>query len=425
VSQSSTLKKVLYILLDGVGDRPIRDLGGLTPLEAAETPNLDLLARRSVLGRVVTVGQGIAPESDIAVFSMLGYDLGEGYVGRGVVEAIGAGLDFKDGDVALRTNFATVGPDRRIVDRRAGRNLTEEEGRLLAEEITRGVTLSDPRASFVFRHTAGHRGVIILRHSEGLSGRISNTDPAYARIGTMGVARTDESSNVVERCVPLTADSAASRAAELVNEFTEKSFHVLEKSAVNESRRARSFLPANCVLARDAGNAYPKLEELNLKFGLRFGAVVDMPVELGISKLVGLRVYRVPSSGDYSERILKTLQALEENDVVYIHLKGPDEPGHDGLCLLKKEVIERIDSIYLGNLLPRLKEEELVVAVSADHCTPCELKGHSDDPVPLMISGSGLGADGSTRFCERQAAQGSLGMMKGPEVLAKVIDSAK
>ena len=146
--RSRSVLKLIYIVIDGLGDLPIEELGGETPLEFAETPNLDWLAGKGKLGLMYTVGEGIAPESDVAVISILGYDPLKYHVGRGPIEAYGADLEMKDGDLALRCNFATLGPNRRIIDRRVGRTLTTEEASELSEAINREVKLESAPAEF-------------------------------------------------------------------------------------------------------------------------------------------------------------------------------------------------------------------------------------------------------------------------------------
>ena len=171
----------MYVLLDGVGDLPHPDLNGLTPLEAATSPNLDKLACRGIMGNVIPVGIGIAPQSDIAVFNMLGYDFkGEKYVGRGVIEIIGSGIDFVDGDLALRGNFATVNKSGMIIDRRAGRDIEREEAAELCRYLEERAKFSDPHVSMKIVPTVGHRVIVRFRHSKiSLSERLTNTDPAY------------------------------------------------------------------------------------------------------------------------------------------------------------------------------------------------------------------------------------------------------
>jgi 2,3-bisphosphoglycerate-independent phosphoglycerate mutase len=186
-----SLKKIFYVILDGLGDDPLGALGGKTPLEAARTPHLDGLAARGRNGYVTTVGEGIAPESDIAVFAILGYDPHRHHTGRGPIEAVGAGLQVPDGDLAYRVNFATVEPEGDgwvIVDRRVGRDLSSEEAHALADDVQERVRIDG--AAFDFRATVGHRGVLVLRARDGvLSAEVENSDPAYGRQGALGVAK--------------------------------------------------------------------------------------------------------------------------------------------------------------------------------------------------------------------------------------------
>jgi len=160
-------RKILYVILDGVGDRPIPSLGGRTPLEAARTPHLDRLAASGEQGLVTTVGEGIAPESDVAVVAILGYDPMVYHVGRGPLEALGAGLEFSGGDLALRGNFATGGEGALIVDRRVGRNLSSEEARVLAEAVTAQITLETAPARVIAAATIGHRCAVVFHPTEG------------------------------------------------------------------------------------------------------------------------------------------------------------------------------------------------------------------------------------------------------------------
>jgi 2,3-bisphosphoglycerate-independent phosphoglycerate mutase len=418
MSAISLTLKLLYVLLDGVGDRPNERLGGATPLEAASTPSLDSLARRGVSGLVRTVGRGIAPESDVAVFHMLGYDLAGEYPGRGVVEAVGCGLDFRPGDLALRANFATVDDAFNIVDRRAGRDLSDPEGKALAAAITEGLKLSVPEASFRFVHTVAHRAVLHFRLSGGrLSGKISNTDPAYSRVGGMGVASGKGELGRPQPCLPLEESEEAKLSARLVNEFVERSKELLKAHPVNELRRKMGLKPANVILCRDAGSELPSISTLRQRFGRTFAAVADMPVELGIGILTGMDVRVSRGVFDYDDKLRSAKALLATHDVVYLHIKGPDEPGHDGEPEAKKRVIEEIDSRFFAPLTSSGLMEGTTVAVSADHSTPCSLKAHGDDPVPLLICGGAAPSDGTRRFTEAEAARGSLGTLMGVDVL--------
>ena len=201
---STERSTIVYILLDGVGDLPNPKLGDLTPLQAASTPALDSLAQRGRMGEVITVGNDIAPQSDIAVFNMLGYDFkNQAYVGRGVVELLGSGVDFQEGDLALRGNFATIDNRRQILDRRAGRDIQEHESNSICQSLTSGIRLSDPDISLIIRPTVGHRTVVRFRHKKmRLSEDISNTDPAYDKVSGIGVARTSPYNDKVQKSTP-------------------------------------------------------------------------------------------------------------------------------------------------------------------------------------------------------------------------------
>ena len=405
--------KAGYILLDGCGDRPDPKLNYTTPLEAAYTPNLDAIARSSRLGTVVTVGKGISPESDIAVFNMLGYSFAEGYPGRGVIEAVGAGLKFNKGDLALRANFASAS-GRRIVDRRAGRNLTQQEAELLSEELS-GIKLTG--AEFEFRATVSYRAVLVIRARESLSAALSNTDPAYARVGGFGAAKETKPGEEIMRCAPEDDSLPARRAAKLVNEFTDKSLKVLGRSEVNRSRMGEGKLAANCVLLRDAGDHLPKVASFEEKYGMKGTALVELPAEVGIAKLLGMKMVKVKDRTDMKEKAALFRRELKDGHLVYVHIKGPDEFGHDGDVVGKMRCIESLDRDFFSGVAKSAGSAR--IGVSCDHATPCALKMHSDDPVPLSISAGG--EPDRMRFNERNARKGSLGAMMGREVLGRML----
>ncbi|HKZ62263.1 MAG TPA: hypothetical protein VJZ68_07615, partial [Nitrososphaera sp.] len=232
--------RLVYVLLDGIGDLPHPSLNDLTPLEAAYTPNLDALARNGAMGRVISVGNGIAPQSDIAVFNMLGYSFKDGsYVGRGVIESIGCNIDFRDGDLAFRGNFATVDDKLKIVDRRAGRVIDSEEASTVCKTLRDGIRFSDRDASIALEPTIAHRVVIRLRHSRmKLSDRITNTDPAYEKVNGMGIAKDTTGDMFVQKSVAEEDSDSARTAAKLLNEFTAQVVQLLRDHPVNRARVA-------------------------------------------------------------------------------------------------------------------------------------------------------------------------------------------
>lgn len=404
--------KIGYVLLDGCGDRPDPKLNFTTPLESAKTPNLDNIAGQSKLGRVTTVGRGISPESDIAVFNMLGYSFEKGYPGRGVVESVGAGVLFKDGDLALRSNLASV-KGRRIIDRRAGRNVAEAEAKAFERELNE---IKLDGADFEYRSTVSYRGVLVIRAEKKLSAAITNTDPAYARVRGFGAAVKTGKSDAVLESIPESKEPKAKMAAELVNEFMRKSLKVLSGSRTNSRRVSAGKMPANCVLLRDAGDHLPVVPSFEEKYGMKGTALVEMPAEVGIAKLLGMKMVVLKDRNDMKRKAATFRRELRDGVVVYVHIKGPDEFGHDRDVVGKRKSIEVIDRDFFPSALEALTDSKL--GISCDHATPCSLGMHSSDPVPLLIT-TRRNSD-HMRFTEKNAKKGSLGLMAGKAVLARV-----
>ena len=414
--------RIVYVLLDGVGDLPCPQLNGLTPLQAASTPALDALAKRGCMGQVTTVGPNIAPQSDIAVFNMLGYDFKEeAYVGRGVIELIGSGIDFRTGDLALRGNFATIDGSNRIVDRRAGRNISEEEAKSICESLSSRVRFNDPNVSLVIKPTIGHRVVIRFRHNvQALSDQVSNTDPAYDKVSGIGVARLSSFQDTIGESVPEEDTIASKRSAHLINDFSNQAINILKSDSVNKQRYKDKKKLINCVLLRDAGNRIPKLVPIGIKYGMKAAAVVDMPVEIGIANVLSMQILPSGKVDDYKLKAEVVYSNLFNYDLIYAHIKGPDEFGHDGDAQGKKKNIEKIDKLVFSKLLDASIHDDVAIVVSADHSTPCVNKSHSPDPVPLLISSSRVQRDGSLRFTEEYAARGTLGRINGSQVISTV-----
>ena len=416
------------LVLDGLGDRPHADTGGRSPVEAASTPNLDRLMRRGRLGQVVVVGPGVAPESDAGVFALLGYDPVRDSPGRGVLEALGVGLPLAPGDVALRLNFATADGDGVIVDSRVGRSLSTREAEELARTLTQADVLADRSIRAEVRATVGHRGVLWLHPTDGvpLSPHVSNSDPFYEKVGGMGQARRPEVPKLLP-VVPLEPTPEATRTASAIDLFLRRAGELLSGHSVNAQRAMAGKPIGNALLVRNAG-ALPAtpVPTFEARHGRRGAALTEMPVERGIARVLGLEDrYVGPMGADreagYRERAELTADLLREFPFVYVHLKGPDEPGHDGDARGKLAVVETIDRAYFGPLLERLDLDRVRLAVTADHATPAVLRGHSDDPVPLLLVGAGVVPetydDPAATFGEPAAARGALGTLRGADVL--------
>lgn len=408
------MAKVL-VILDGIGDKPCKVLKGKTPLEAAKTPYLDSLTRQGNSGTVFPVGKDIAPESDVAVTALLGYDPYKYYTGRGPLESFGAGISFKQGNLALRTNFSTVNEDMTLLDRRAGRTLTTKEAGELSKTINKEISLDVP---FTFQSTVEHRGILVFEGK--LSGNISNVDPAYEKVGSFGVARGGEK-NKIAPCKALDPTPETKKSAKLINEFVQQSYDILKKHPVNIKRSKNYLLPANIILPRDAGTAlpiFPKKKD--------WGAVVSMPLEKGLAKLAGMNVlpFTVPPltttelyehlyvSLDLTIKTAKKVLSQGKYSHYYIHIKETDIPGHDNRPLDKKKMIELLDKEFFSFL----HEQQYELILTGDHSTPCEEKKHSHDPVPLLWVGKPK-KDTVERFTEKECKKGSLKTLYGKEVL--------
>jgi 2,3-bisphosphoglycerate-independent phosphoglycerate mutase len=426
------MKKILYIVLDGLGDLPLKEFGDKTALEAAFTPHMDKLAQKGKTGLVYPVAKGIAPESDVAVICLLGYDAHKYYTGRGPLESYAEGMEMHDGDLGLRVNFATVADDgKTILDRRVGRNLSSEEAGALAKEINSKVILSS--GTFDFKNTIGHRGALVIRGQRGrLCGWITNTDPAYGREGVFGIA-LERFPNLILESRPVEgyeSEPKAIEAAKLLNEFTRKAHKALQETSVNKKRISEGKMPGNAIISRDAGDCLPKFPPMKQARNLRLGSFVQMPVEKGIALLTGIEVVdMVQSTGkpeiDYPLWAETAAKKIRDFDGLYIHIKGPDEPAHDGNCQKKKESIEAIDKFFFAKLLPKINLNDYLIAVTADHSTPCKLKAHSADPVPLLVAGGNVKPDGTMSFSEKTAKLGSLGEINGQQVLSLLVEHAQ
>jgi 2,3-bisphosphoglycerate-independent phosphoglycerate mutase len=414
--------RVVIVALCGGADRPLPELDGMTAFEHARTPHLDAVAARGAQASITVIAPDIPPESDSGAMALLGYDPLRYYTGRGVLEGLGIGfLDGKKQGVAFRINFASFDVQRGQLDRRTSRDLTDDELATLVDELRRLVVL--PRHPDVEVQITGfghHRGIVSFTSDRlALSGNVSNTDPGFEKRGAFGVPRRDFAT-VPEPCRPLDAGEAAQRTASLVEDFVAASRRVLGASEVNRRRRRGGRLPANVLLFRDGSDQVPAVPEFTALFGRTLAIYGQVPAERGLCALIaGTWHESRPGPGqsepDYYRALAATLGA-ETAEVVFVHVKGPDEPGHDGLPLDKVRAIEAIDAWLIGDLVKGLGPDDRLV-VTCDHATPCAVKIHAPDPVPLLLAGAAVDADGGTRFTERQAARGTLPLACAAELM--------
>ncbi|MEM2281248.1 MAG: 2,3-bisphosphoglycerate-independent phosphoglycerate mutase [Candidatus Bathyarchaeia archaeon] len=397
--------KALLIIGDGMADRPLKELGWRTPLEAANKPSMNHLASVGVCGMIDPIAPGIPPGSDTATLALLGYDALKVYTGRGALEALGWGIEVAEGDVCLRCNFATVDEKMMVLDRRAGRIASVDASRL-AENLKR-VELSKPKVEFIFESTIEHRAVLVLRDSK-LSPAVSDSDPAV------------EGKEVL-KVKPLDSSAEAEFTAEVLNELAQKFHEILKTHPVNKERAARGLPPANFVLFRGAGTI-PRIKPLNELYGVRASCIAATALIRGVCRAAGMQLLHVEGATgtvktDYMAKAKAAVKALENNDFVFLHVKAPDAASHDGNIKQKVEVIERIDEM-LSYILNKVELSETYVALTADHTTSCITRNHEGDPVPLAIIGPYTRSDDVNEFGERTCAKGGLGRLKGKHIMS-------
>lgn len=413
--------KGIFLVIDGMADWPCKILNNKTPLEAAYTPNMDFFASRGKMGFMHTVKPGFTPESDEAIVSLFGNKIEDS--SRGWLEAKGAGVQLKKGDLALRANFATIDSlengSGNILDRRAGRTLTNKEAEILSRELNK----IDVSCDFEFKPTIQHRGVLVFKGS--FSDKISGNDFTYSNGKTQELGKTSF-------CKALDRKESSYQSVNVVNEFLEKAYEVLRNHPVNKDRQRRGLLPANFILVRGGG-----VETPNLKQYRNWMSISYMPLEKGFSivskmnlfdfsypKLKKLDVYEnlhqgLKKASKFSSK--KINKNMDNYDYVYIHLKETDVPGHDNKPLEKKMMIEEIDKILFSFLRSFCPKNKVSLVVSADHTTPCRLKAHSEDPVPVLYYNPEEGVKPEKAFFnEESARKGSLGRLQPKSFLKDV-----
>ncbi|MEE9507295.1 MAG: 2,3-bisphosphoglycerate-independent phosphoglycerate mutase [Thermoplasmata archaeon] len=399
------MKRILLIVCDGLGDRPVDSFGGKTPLQAANKHNFDWFAENGICGLMDPIAPGVRPGSDTAHLAIFGYDPHECYTGRGPFEAVGAGLKLEEGDVAFRCNFATVDDDMKVIDRRAGRISSG------TDEITSTLDGSEiGGAKIVLKPGTAHRAALILR-GKGLSWKVSDADPHEAGKKVLDVLPYEED---------------AEKTAGIVNEFVRLSHGKLAGHPINAAREKEGKLPANIMLPRGGGIWVP-LRSFKERYGLKAAAISGVTLVRGICMSLGMEMLEVEGAtgGLDTDMIAKAdaaMKALESKDFVYMNVKAPDICGHDGLADEKVKVIERLDEM-LG-VVKRQLDDETILAVTADHSTPIEVGDHSGDPVPLLIFGPGVRIDSVAQFDEVSVARGGLGHPRGSDLMNLLLNLA-
>lgn len=377
-------EKIVLLVLDGLGGLPIEP-GGPTELEAAATPNLDSLCREGTTGLSTPVRPGIEPGSGPAHLSLFGYDPVRYDVGRGVLSALGVGLDLDPSQIAARGNFASMGQDGTISDRRAGRISTDECERLVRKLNEEAGAALDEKEVRVYP-VKEHRFVFILSGS-GLGGDLTGTDPMET--GRQPFPVRDHSGT-----------PEGERTAEVVNEWVSRA-----RSALADEPRANS-------LNLRGLSQLPDLPSIEQVCGMRAGAIAGYPMYRGAARLVGMQV--IEFAGDEpADEIAALRQAWNDFDYFFVHIKKTDSLGEDGNFEGKRLKLEAIDS-----LIPQITAlQPGALVVTGDHSTPAKLRSHSFHPVPTVIWGPRALPDDVASFGERSCAHGALGLFEARSIL--------
>jgi len=395
------MKKILFIVLDGLGDEPIPKLGGKTPLEAAHTPNLDFLVQRGICGLAIPKYQGDLPTSEEGHFCLFGYDPKYYKVKRGIFTALGADMGVKEGDVALRGNFSTVDENLNMIDRRAGRIAdTEDFIKTLDGMKIDGVKF--------FMKNAGEYRVGIVMRGKGLSVNISDGDQFYGKM-----------ENRPAKIRPLEKTKEAIFTAQVLNKFLERSYEILKIHPKNIKRKNQGLLPANYILVRGASGII-KAPSFKEKYGLKAACISGKLLYKQVAKILGMTLLKVQGATglpntNLKAKFLAAKKALKKYDFVFLHIKATDSLAEDGKFLEKKEFIERIDK----NLKEIINLKDALIVVTCDHSTCSLLKRHCAKPCPVLIYGAGK--DGAKKFSEKECRKGKLGRVNQLELMSKIL----
>ncbi len=397
------MKKIILIVLDGLGDEPIPSFEGKTPLEEAKTFNLDKMAKEGLCLRVKPFHPRTAiPTSEGGHFSLFGYDPGKHDIGRGIFTAKGAGLKVEKGDVALRGNFGTVDKDFNMTDRRAGRI---KETQPLIDELD-GMVLEGIK--FLIKSGKEHRIGIVMK-GKGLSCNISDGDPHYSKMEER-----------VRRITPLDKSREAKFTSGVLNKFLEKSHLILKKHPLNLKRERENLPVANYILTRGA-SSIKEIPSFKDKYGFSSFCVAGKLLYRQIAEELGMEIVRVKGATGLPDTNLKgkfeaVLDNIGKHDFAFLHIKAADSLAEDGNFKGKKEFIERVDK----EISSFLSLENVLIAVTGDHSTCSLLKRHCDRPFPLLIFGNGkdLVKDFSEKACSREE-------ISQLEIMEKLINLAK
>lgn len=401
--------KGIVLVMDGMGDRPLKEFDNQTPLQAANTPNMDEMAKNGITGIMDSIAPGIIPGSDTAHLSILGYDPYEVYTGRGPFEAAGVGVDVIPGDIAFRCNFSTADENGIVTDRRAGRI---REGTHEIVEVLNTMVLEDyPDIKIIFKESTGHRAVLVLR-GEGLSDKVSDADPKVE-------------GNKPKEVIALDDSEEAKKTADILNKLVAKSYEMIKDHPVNLERIENNEPPANIIIPRGAGEV-PVVEALNDKYKVNSACIAETGLIMGIGRFAGMDIVEMDDVTGGIDTNLENIRDTildqvknSDHDFFLINIDGADEAGHDGQAIEKRDFIEKVDRVVMSELK---KLEDVYIFLTADHSTPISVLNHSGDPVPVIITGPEVRVDDVCEYSEVAVAKGGLCRIRGSDVMNIMMD---
>lgn len=390
--------KRIIILGDGMADHAIERLGGKTPLQYADKPMMDMLAREGRCGRLVTVPEGFPPGSEVANTAILGYDLNKVYEGRGPLEAASIGYEMEPDDLALRCNLITI-EDGKIITHNGG-NLQTEDARVLIDYLNEN--LGNDRVKFVcgiqYRHL-----LIIKGGSKDI-----NCAPPHDHPG-------EEWNKLLV--------TGEEKTAKLINDLIVRSQELLSKHPYNIEKAKRGERQANSIWPWSGGYR-PKMETISALFPQVKSGTVISAVDLikGIGHYAGLKIVDVPGATgladtNYEGKAQAAIEALKTDDFVFVHVEATDEAGHDGDLDLKLKAINYLDQRLIRPIYEAVKDQDVCIAVLPDHPTPVEMRIHVNEPVPFLIWHKGIEADDVTTYDEVACVRGGYGLLKLQEFI--------
>jgi len=387
-----TKTKLALLVMDGLGDIATREQGYVTPLEAANTPNLDALSKDSAQGRMIPLAPGLTPGSGPGHLGLFGYDPLEVQVGRGVIEALGLGMELKPGDVCARANFATLDAKGIVTDRRAGRIPTETCEKLCALLSSKVKKIGETEV--LIQPGKEHRFVVVFR-GKGLQGPLTDADPNREGLPIPTVKPRDAKS------------AGQKKVAKLIADFYKAALPIISKEH-----------PANGFLMRGIAHQ-PEIPLFEERYLIKPAALAVYPMYKGLAQLVGMKKIEGPQT--IKEQFERYLMEYDNFDFFFIHYKYTDKYGEDGNFAAKKKAIEEFDAA-----LPILLQKKPdVIAITGDHSTPCALRGHSWHPQPVLLHSANSGTDKLERFTETGANTGSLGVFESKYLLRLMQANAK